>query len=460
MRWIDDDGEHRKPPAERHRTASATDYRMSVHTHAGRHRAGEAWGYQVSRVGVLHEVVAHGKDHADRTGAQRAAVVAMQRHDSEISLLSPGVVAAYATMPPDLRAWVRANPVVANRRLAARAGFRGRVVTLNMGLGRDSIAMLCLLVEGGLEVDGVPLWVGDVDAVVFSDPGAEWAHTLAVEPRVAAFCADYNLRFVALRKPAPDLAESYLAALPPPGDPGRQDALDNRTWRTAAPATIEGRAAAGWYHLQAPILDDYEDRATIATRGTKDCTDKHKIQPIRKLVQDLALARFGLDNKAWGAAVRLGHRLPHLTLLGIAADESDDRAVVAHPLEGGSGPWYVTEAYPLRELGVRKADEAAILRRHGFDDVRKSGCVMCPYQPVSWFWALRETDPVRWASVVQYEAAALRANPRMFLARDQPITEVVARWRRRNPDATIADVLNKSYARGASCGRGDGEDDG
>ncbi|MBK9648168.1 MAG: hypothetical protein IPO67_23955 [Deltaproteobacteria bacterium] len=61
-----------------------------------------------------------------------------------------------------------------------------RIVTLNMGLGRDSLAMLALLIEGQLVAEGRPLRPADVDAVVFSDPGFEWAHTYALLPLRAA----------------------------------------------------------------------------------------------------------------------------------------------------------------------------------------------------------------------------------------------------------------------------------
>jgi hypothetical protein len=52
-----------------------------------------------------------------------------------------------------------------------------RTTPLNMGLRRDSLAMLALLIEGQLVAEGRPLRPADVDAVVFSDPGFEWAHT-------------------------------------------------------------------------------------------------------------------------------------------------------------------------------------------------------------------------------------------------------------------------------------------
>jgi len=61
---------------------------------------------------------------------------------------------------------------------------------LRMGLGRDSIAMLCLLVETGLiagqHEDGsdIVLHPSDIDAVVFTDTGSEWKATYQLVPRI------------------------------------------------------------------------------------------------------------------------------------------------------------------------------------------------------------------------------------------------------------------------------------
>jgi hypothetical protein len=330
-----------------------------------------------------------------------------------------------------------------------------RVVTLQMGLGRDSVAMLLLLVEGHLVAEGVPIVPDDVDAVVFVDTGAEWKHTLAVSPRVRALCDRHRLRYLVLEKPGA-CGETgyagYLAGLPPLKAPGRREALAARPWRAegATPDTIEGKARSGWYHLQPPILEEYRSRETIVTRQTPDCTSKNKVEPARKLLDDLSLEAFGIGTEAWGRDVKAGRRPPHLSLLGIAANEAG-RVQTAHVSMGGPGRWYVAEAYPLVEIGVTKADEAPILERHGFSDMLKSGCVLCPYQPVGWYWALRETDPAKWADVVEYEAAALAKNARMFIAGDTPIAEAVERWRAKHPDATVEGVLAKSYERDRAC---------
>ena len=237
--------------------------------------------------------------------------------------------------------------------------------------------MLGLLAEGRLVAEGRTLAREDIDAVVFADPGAEWAHTMALLPRVRRFCMRHDLRFLHLQKPSAEAWSRYLAELPAPGSADRRAALSLRPWRDMEPASIEEKAASGWYHLRAPILDDYQSSATIASRSKKDCTENHKVEPIRKVVSDLSLERFGLDARGWGVQVRAGARWPHLNLIGIAADEAE-RALFAHPILGGAGPWYATEAYPLIEAGITKADEQPILTRHGFPDVTQSGtsCTM------------------------------------------------------------------------------------
>ncbi len=137
-----------------------------------------------------------------------------------------------------------------------------------------------------------------------------------------------------------------------------------------------------------------------------------------------------------------GQRRPQLSLVGIAADELPRRHL-GRPQEGGDGPWFVTGAYPLEELGVSKADEETILIRHGLSHVRRSGCAMCPFQPVGWVWALRETDPAGWAAVVDCERAALARNPRMLVVGQVPVGEAVAAWRAKHPRATAEEVLRK-----------------
>jgi hypothetical protein len=299
-----------------------------------------------------------------------------------------------------------------------------RIVTLNCGLGRDSLTMLALLCEGELYTELLgTLGPDDIDVVVFSDTGCEWPHTYQLIPRVSQICADHDIPFLVLAK----------------GDHGDANA---EGW-----GDIERKAAEGGYHLRTAIMDDFQSRATVASLGKGDCTDNHKIQPIRRLLNDLSLVRFGLDNTRYSWRVRKGERLPHVTLIGIAADETSRLRPDVH------GPHYVTEAYPLVDMELAKDDEVPILERWHLGHVRKSGCFLCPYQPAGWFWALRETEPATYERVVEYERIALERNPRMaatgYKQNGEPMTipQVVERWRANNPDAGVEEVLAKTYTR-------------
>jgi hypothetical protein len=134
-------------------------------------------------------------------------------------------------------------------------------------------------------------------------------------------------------------------------------------------------------------------------------------------------------------------REKHLTLIGIAADE------VSRTENGGKSPGFITEAYPLVEMGIAKTDEQPVLERWGFGDVKKSGCRMCPFQGIAWFAALKLTNPAQFAEAVEYEATALALNPKMFVSGGRTLTEQVDRWLARNPDPDIEAILDKSYTR-------------
>jgi len=263
-----------------------------------------------------------------------------------------------------------------------------RVVTLNLGLGRDSFAMLCLLAERSLWVDGRAIGPGDVDCVVFSDTGREWDHSYALIPKARAMCEAMGVRFLILAK----------------GGAGEKLGAPS-SW-----ADIEARAKAGLYHARPDIVTDLNSRKTVVSLGKGDCTDVHKIRPIRKLINDISRLRFGLNNIQWPSAIRRGERVRHLTIIGIAADESSraDKSIAME--ESGRAPKFVTESYPLISMGVAKTDEGKILARFGLESVRKSGCYMCPYQPLGAYWALSIVNPEAWADVQRYEAESIAAN--------------------------------------------------
>lgn len=305
------------------------------------------------------------------------------------------------------------------------------LTTLHCGMGRDSIAMLCLLADGALIVDGEALDPGDLDAVIFADPGEEWGHTYGMVPRVQALCELIGVRFLELKKPPAEVWGAQVRA---------KGSRETPAW-CAPGGTIEERAERGAYHRRLPIMDEYMRLASFAATVSGSCTSNQKIDPIRRCTNDLAVERFGIDHRRWSLQAQKGLRPRHRSLIGIAADEA------SRAIDPGR-PFYERPVYPLIPMGVSKADEREILERWGFQDTLKSGCIMCPYQGAGWFWALRTSEPRRWAKVLDYEATALARNPKLGgIVAGVPVAVAVERWRERNPDATVEAVLSKSYSR-------------
>jgi len=82
---------------------------------------------------------------------------------------------------------------------------------LRMGMGRDSMTMLCLVAEGKLLVDGKAIGPEGLDAAVFTDTGNEWPHTYELIPRVQEFCDEHGIRLIIQRKPTPDAMNTWKA---------------------------------------------------------------------------------------------------------------------------------------------------------------------------------------------------------------------------------------------------------
>mgnify|MGYP001561461244 CR=1 FL=1 len=308
-----------------------------------------------------------------------------------------------------------------------------RLTILNCGLGRDSITMCCLLIEDNLIAGGEKIQPENLNTVVFSDTGAEWPHTYALIPRIKKLVEDAGVPFVILQKPP-------IAAWKADNRPKGDRTAPEWTKKTGNPFDL---AKLGVYHRRGPILQDYMKKGTICTISSSACTFNFKILPIRRFLSDLCVTNFGEDNRSWSLGVRKGARRPHRILIGIAADEQS-RAVHS------AGPKYETALYPLLEMGITKSDEAAILARHGLDHIRKSGCSHCPYQPISWFWVLRELHPSLWAHILEYERRALARNPKMFVTGNKPLDQVIEAWARANPNADVDAILDKTYQRGCT----------
>lgn len=364
-----------------------------------------------------------------------------------------------------------------------------RLVVLRMGLGRDSVAMMLLLSEGALVVNGRTIGPDEVDAIVFTDPGYEWPATYAVKERVDAFAKAMGIPFLAQEKPPAEGPTGWISWLKErthrkaamQAELGKKVKLEyeERPWQMSAPPlpvrspadygkpltgaeikVLRARADSGYYHLWPPILETYQSRNMVIKMKDAGCTLNHKINPNRMLLNDMAAIRFGVkSNTLWSNAVIRGERPAHLVLLGIAADEQGR----VDKLDSDQGPKYEINAYPLIEMGIERKDETPILKRHGFEDVQKSGCMMCKFQGADWYWALSVLSPEIYETVTEYEENAIRA----AMAEKRPLSnalllgvgpkykrasfptgrlqEHVDLWRQEHPEATVASVLANEY---------------
>ena len=371
-----------------------------------------------------------------------------------------------------------------------------RLVILRMGLGRDSVAMMLLLSEGALVVvDPVTRRVrtigpDEVDAIVFTDPGYEWPATYAVKERVDAFAKAMGIPFLAQEKPPADGPTGWISWLKErthrkaamQAELGKKVTLTyaKRPWQMSAPPlpvrnpadygklltareikVLRARADSGYYHLWPPILETYQSRNMVIKKSEGgSCTVNHKINPNRMLLNDMAAIRFGVEsNTFWSNAVVRGKRPAHLVLLGIAADEVGR----VEKLDSEKGPKYEINAYPLIKMGIGRKDETPILKRHGFDDVQTSGCMMCKFQGADWYWALSVLSPETYETVLNYEENAIRT----AIAEKRPISDAllmgfgpkykraslptgrlqehVDLWRQEHPESTVESVLANEY---------------
>ena len=266
--------------------------------------------------------------------------------------------------------------------------------------------------------------------------------------------------------------------------------------------TIEKRAKLGVYHLRPDLLTDFGWKGTIPLRKDKSCTGNHKVGPIRSLTEDLAIEKFGpwATNGAWSYQVgkagmenvgtekkpifaweswvtpkhlenvlegRALGRLPHLNLIGIAAEEAETRIGKGGDV-GCFVARFVDEAYPLVEMGIGKGDEQPYLEACGFPEVKKSGCWACPFQPTGWWWSLSVLFPADFERAVQAEIESSRRDPILLFTgvkgkpgttlegepsekkRGLRLPEAVAQWREGHPDADPHEVLDKQYAKCAA----------
>ena len=145
--------------------------------------------------------------------------------------------------------------------------------------------------------------------------------------------------------------------------------------------------------------------------GRRQCTNEYKIQPILRKQRELI-----------GVGYRQRWKPEHgeiINQMGISVDEiqraKDNRTK------------YITNAFPLLDLRMKRTDCLAWLEKHGYSAPR-SACIGCPYHS-DHEWRQIKENPKEWADVVQFDKAlrtkTTKKNSVLYLHKScKPLDEV------------------------------------
>ena len=225
-------------------------------------------------------------------------------------------------------------------------------------------------------------------------------------------------------------------------------------------------------------------------RIKRQCTGRYKVEPLERATRELLGAvvqerpcRYcegtGERVAPWDTAVGVGscsvcrgsgtRRLVGAAPRGMVADVwiGFDATEAAGRINDSTFPAYMRPTYPLLDLprpAERIADDKArrrqhrtigwtigdciwYLQRHGWTDVPKSACFMCPFTSNARWRYMRDQRPAIWARAVAYDAA-IRTGPGLrgqrFLHEDRvPLDEArIDRQTRTEREAAQVDLID------------------
>jgi hypothetical protein len=119
-----------------------------------------------------------------------------------------------------------------------------------------------------------------------------------------------------------------------------------------------------------------------AGMGRRQCTKEYKLEPIYRECRRLA----GPSRKARATV-----------LIGISTDEG-------HRMRPARRQW-ITNCWPLIELGVSRRDCLRWLELHGYPEPPKSACIGCPFHNDDMWREMRDKRPDEWADALAVDAA-------------------------------------------------------
>lgn len=129
---------------------------------------------------------------------------------------------------------------------------------------------------------------------------------------------------------------------------------------------------------------------TLGTDGRaaplgRQCTREYKITPIEKEVRRLM-------------GYKPRQRIPKdaaTSMIGISLDE-------VTRISQSRTPW-ITNTYPLVDLGLCRSDCLRISVEAGLPEPRKSSCIFCPYHSDRFWRELKRDNPEEWARAVDFD---------------------------------------------------------
>lgn len=127
----------------------------------------------------------------------------------------------------------------------------------------------------------------------------------------------------------------------------------------------------------------------------RQCTSEYKIKPIKAEVRR-----------------RLGYPHPARVPAGVVAEMNIGISVDEVGRARDADVRYMRNAFPLLDLGWRRADCVAFLTAHGWGDTPRSACLGCPYHDDDFWLRLKTDSPAEWADAVAFDAAIRHGSAR------------------------------------------------
>lgn len=169
------------------------------------------------------------------------------------------------------------------------------------------------------------------------------------------------------------------------------------------------------------LYDYYYAQGMVPSRQRRSCTDRFKIQTVRRYAQEQFAAQ------------------PVEMVIGFDRFETN-RAVKLH-----STAQY-TYSCPLIDLQIGRLQAAAILLELGLPVPRRSACLCCPFASSNDWFELSRHWPQHYAACVQMEANVVAQRGRELLLGDKPLRDYPQpRVFKMPPEAVRLFTLAQSY---------------